>query len=72
MSTLTTILGMVPMAFFPGESSSMTQPIGLAIIGGLTSSTVITLFFIPVMYSLINRRQNPASLPDFDVGVFTK
>ncbi|MDR0637638.1 MAG: efflux RND transporter permease subunit [Spirochaetaceae bacterium] len=55
MTTLTTILGLVPMAFFPGESAMMIQPIGLAVIGGLTSSTVITLFFIPVMYSLIGR-----------------
>jgi HAE1 family hydrophobic/amphiphilic exporter-1 len=56
MTTLTTILGMVPMAFFPGASATMTQPIGLAVIGGLSSSTVITLFFIPVMYSVINKQ----------------
>jgi HAE1 family hydrophobic/amphiphilic exporter-1 len=56
MTALTTILGLVPMAFFPGASSSMTQPIGLAVIGGLSSATVITLFFIPVMYSLVNAR----------------
>jgi HAE1 family hydrophobic/amphiphilic exporter-1 len=56
MTALTTTLGLVPMAFFPGASSSMTQPIGLAVIGGLTSSTIITLFFIPVMYSLVNAR----------------
>jgi HAE1 family hydrophobic/amphiphilic exporter-1 len=56
MTTLTTILGLVPMAFFPGESAMMIQPIGLTVIGGLTSSTVITLFFIPVMYSLLRRR----------------
>jgi HAE1 family hydrophobic/amphiphilic exporter-1 len=55
MTALTTILGLVPMAFFPGASSTMTQPIGLAVIGGLTSATFITLFFIPVIYSLINR-----------------
>jgi HAE1 family hydrophobic/amphiphilic exporter-1 len=57
MTTLTTVLGLIPMAFFPGESSTMTQPIGLTVIGGLTSSTLITLFFIPVMYSLINERR---------------
>jgi HAE1 family hydrophobic/amphiphilic exporter-1 len=56
MSALTTILGLVPMAFFPTTSASMTQPIGLAVIGGLTSATVITLFFIPVLYSLINAK----------------
>jgi HAE1 family hydrophobic/amphiphilic exporter-1 len=54
MTTLTTMLGLAPMAFPPGESSVMTALIGLAIFGGLASAMVITLFFIPVMYSLIN------------------
>jgi HAE1 family hydrophobic/amphiphilic exporter-1 len=58
MTTLTTILGLVPMAFFPGESAMMIQPIGLTVIGGLTSSTVITLFFIPVMYSILGKGGN--------------
>jgi HAE1 family hydrophobic/amphiphilic exporter-1 len=57
MTTLTTILGLIPMAFFPGKSARMTQPIGLTVIGGLVSSTVITLCFIPVLYSLINERR---------------
>jgi HAE1 family hydrophobic/amphiphilic exporter-1 len=35
----------------------MIQPIGLTVTGGLLSSTVITLFFIPVMYSLVNERR---------------
>jgi HAE1 family hydrophobic/amphiphilic exporter-1 len=54
MTALTTMLGLSPMAFFPGKSSMMTSPIGLAVFGGLASATIITLFFIPVMYSLIN------------------
>jgi HAE1 family hydrophobic/amphiphilic exporter-1 len=62
MTTLTTILGLIPMAFFPGESSTMIQPIGLTVIGGLTSSTLITLFFIPVMYSLINEPRGKKEL----------
>jgi HAE1 family hydrophobic/amphiphilic exporter-1 len=57
MTTLTTILGLIPMAFFPGKSALMIQPIGLTVIGGLSSSTFITLFFIPVMYSYINGRR---------------
>ncbi|MDR0685661.1 MAG: efflux RND transporter permease subunit [Spirochaetaceae bacterium] len=57
MTALTTMLGLAPMAFFPGKSSMMTAPIGLAVFGGLASATVITLFFIPVMYSLINREK---------------
>ena len=58
MTTLTTILGMIPMAFFGDANSSMTQPIGLCIIGGLTSSTIVTLFIIPVLYSLFNQKED--------------
>jgi HAE1 family hydrophobic/amphiphilic exporter-1 len=57
MTTLTTILGLIPMTFFPGKSSIMIQPIGLTVIGGLSSSTFITLFFIPVMYSFIHEHR---------------
>jgi HAE1 family hydrophobic/amphiphilic exporter-1 len=57
MTTLTTMLGLAPMAFFPGKSSQMTAPIGLAVFGGLASATVITLFFIPVMYSLLHKNK---------------
>ena len=57
MTTLTTMLGLIPLAFFPGKSSSFIQPIGLTVIGGLSSSTFITLFFIPVLYSIIHERQ---------------
>jgi HAE1 family hydrophobic/amphiphilic exporter-1 len=54
MTTLTTILGLIPMSFFPGNSATMIQPIGLTVSGGLLSSTFMTLFFIPVLYSLMN------------------
>ncbi|GHU12530.1 multidrug ABC transporter [Spirochaetia bacterium] len=64
MTTLTTVLGLIPMAFFPGKSSTMIQPIGLTVIGGLTSSTFITLFFIPVLYSLINERRGKVLQPE--------
>jgi HAE1 family hydrophobic/amphiphilic exporter-1 len=58
MTTLTTILGLIPMAFFPGKSSTMIQPIGFTVIGGLISSTFITLLFIPVLYSFINEKRD--------------
>lgn len=57
MTTLTTILGMLPMCFATSGSAGMVQPIGVAVVGGLTSSTFITLFFIPVLYSLIMREK---------------
>ncbi len=50
MTTLTTILGMVPMAISTGQGAEMWQPMGTAVIGGLTFSTVLTLIFVPVMY----------------------
>ena len=58
MTTLTTILAMIPMAFFGSASSSMTQPIGLCVVGGLLSSTLVTMFIIPVIYSLLNKNGN--------------
>jgi len=61
MTALSTILAMIPMAFFPGNSASFIQPIGLTVIGGLLSSTFITLFFIPVLYSLFNENRRKQS-----------
>ncbi|WP_407425060.1 efflux RND transporter permease subunit [Treponema sp.] len=58
MTTLTTILGMIPMCFATSGSAGMVQPIGVAVVGGLTSSTFITLFFIPVLYSLIMKEKS--------------
>lgn len=57
MTTLTTILGMFPMCFATSGSAGMVQPIGVAVVGGLTSSTFITLFFIPVLYSLVMKEK---------------
>ena len=57
MTALTTMLGLAPMAFFPGSSSRITSPIGLVVFGGLASATVITLVFIPVLYSLVHNKK---------------
>ncbi len=75
MTTLTTILGMVPMAMGSGEGSEMWRPMGVAVIGGLTFSTILTLLFVPTLYCVFasngvknfrrkHRRlmQNPASV----------
>ncbi len=53
MTTLTTILGMLPMCFDTEGQAAIVQPIALCVAGGLTSSTFITLLFIPVVYSVI-------------------
>ncbi len=64
MTTLTTILGMIPMAFFGGSNAMMIQPIGLTVVGGLASATFITLFFIPVLYSLFNGGKKKKEMAD--------
>ncbi|QQO11107.1 efflux RND transporter permease subunit [Breznakiella homolactica] len=58
MTSLTTILGMVPIAFFPGEGADTIQPIGKTFVGGLTVSSFMTLFVTPVLYSLLNSRHD--------------
>ena len=58
MTSFTTVLGMVPLAIGSGEGSETWQPMGIAVIGGLTFSTILTLFIVPVLYSiLVNRAQ---------------
>jgi Cu/Ag efflux pump CusA len=57
MTTLTTVLGLVPIAFFPGEGAESMQPICLTIVGGLMSGAFMTLFVSPVLYSLLNKRR---------------
>jgi predicted RND superfamily exporter protein len=55
MSTLTTVIGLVPMAFSPGEGSEMTGPIGKTVFGGLSVGTLMTLFLMPTIYYILNR-----------------
>jgi multidrug efflux pump subunit AcrB len=55
MTALAMIIGMVPMAIGMGEGGEQNAPLGRAVIGGLGVATVTTLFFVPVMYSLLRR-----------------
>ena len=57
MSTLTTVAGMVPMAFFPGEGAESMQPVCITIVGGLCSGAFMTLFVTPIMYEIFNKRR---------------
>ncbi len=58
MTSFTTVLGMLPLAIGTGAGSETWQPMGIAVIGGLTCSTLLTLFIVPVLYSiLVNRAQ---------------
>jgi HAE1 family hydrophobic/amphiphilic exporter-1 len=55
LTALTTILGMMPMAISRSSGSEFRSPMALAVIGGLTATTFLTLFIIPIIYSLINK-----------------
>lgn len=60
MTTLTTLLGLVPLALGLGEGSEMQAPMARAIVGGLLSSTVVTLVLIPAVYVLVEHRPGAA------------
>ncbi|QTQ10911.1 efflux RND transporter permease subunit [Treponema parvum] len=64
MSTLTTVFSLIPMAFFPGEGSESMQPIGLTIFGGMTFGSLMTLFLMPVVYNLFNRKNERARVEE--------
>ncbi len=57
MTSFTTVLGMLPLAIGTGAGSETWQPMGISVIGGLTFSTILTLFVVPVLYSLLVNRQ---------------
>jgi HAE1 family hydrophobic/amphiphilic exporter-1 len=54
MTSLTTILGLVPMALGFGEGSEIRTPMAITVIAGLISSTVLTLIIIPVIYNIVD------------------
>ncbi len=56
MTTLTTVLGLVPMALGIGEGAEVQAPMARVVIGGLTTSTLITLLFIPTIYTMLEER----------------
>jgi hydrophobe/amphiphile efflux-1 (HAE1) family protein len=55
MTTLTTALGMTPLAMGIGEGSELMQPLAIAVVGGLTVSTLLTLFVVPSAYVILHR-----------------
>lgn len=56
MTTLTTLFGFAPLAFFGGEGAEVRAPMAITVIGGLAVSTLLTLVVIPVVYDLLDRR----------------
>ena len=64
MTTMSMIFGMMPLAFAIGEGAEQRAPMARAVIGGLITSTLLTLFVVPVVYSLLDdlavwRRREP-------------
>jgi multidrug efflux pump subunit AcrB len=56
MTTITTILGLIDMATSQNVGTSLMQPVAVVCIGGLTYATLMTLFVVPVIYDLMNRK----------------
>jgi HAE1 family hydrophobic/amphiphilic exporter-1 len=63
MTTLTTILALLPLAFGLGEGADAQAPMARAVVGGLTGSTIITLVLIPAVYSLLHPEPNAINEP---------
>ena len=73
MTSACTILGLLPMAIGFGEGAELQQPLAVAVIGGMTLGTFLTLIVIPVVYSLLDRKKyaadvNETSTIDAPVG----
>jgi HAE1 family hydrophobic/amphiphilic exporter-1 len=56
MTTLTTVLGLIPMAAGWGEGAEVSAPMAITVMGGLVFSTILTLFLIPVVYEVMDRK----------------
>jgi multidrug efflux pump subunit AcrB len=63
MTSLATIVGLVPTALALEQGTESNQPLALAVVGGLTSSTLLSLFLVPVMFMAIAKRETPAAEP---------
>jgi multidrug efflux pump subunit AcrB len=68
MTALAMIIGMAPMSLGLGEGGEQNAPLGRAVIGGLVFATVATLFFVPVVFSIVHRRFGERSAPDSAFG----
>jgi multidrug efflux pump subunit AcrB len=68
MTALAMVIGMLPMALGLGEGGEQNAPLGRAVIGGLLFATVSTLFFVPVVFSLVHRRYGLKATPQANLG----
>lgn len=61
MTTLTTVVGLLPLAMAVGEGSEMLQPLAVTIVAGLSFSTLVSLLLVPMVYRVMGRRDSPAT-----------
>ena len=67
MTALTTILGLSTLALGIGTGADMIQPMAIVTIGGLSYATILTLFVVPIMYDILNRKElKPIIIDDED------
>ena len=66
MTSLATVIGLIPTAMALESGSEANQPLALAVVGGLTSSTLLSLFLVPVMFVMLAR---PTSLPESEMAI---
>jgi multidrug efflux pump subunit AcrB len=68
MTALAMIIGMTPMALGLGDGGEQNAPLGRAVIGGLVFATIATLMFVPVVFSLMHKRQTPSAAPPSEIA----
>ncbi len=68
MTALAMVIGMLPMALGLGDGGEQNAPLGRAVIGGLLFATVSTLFFVPVVFSILHRHHGVKPMPEFGLG----
>ena len=72
MTTLTTVLGLVPMALGAGDGAEIRQPMAITVIAGLACSTLLTLIVIPTIYALVDRLTGERSVEGADVRLLAE
>jgi HAE1 family hydrophobic/amphiphilic exporter-1 len=70
MTTLTTLFGFAPLAFFGGDGAEVRAPMAITVIGGLAVSTLLTLVVIPIMYNLLDRKTDASYVARGNVEKF--
>jgi multidrug efflux pump subunit AcrB len=68
MTSLATVIGLIPTAMALESGSEANQPLALAVVGGLTSSTFLSLFLVPVMFLFFARKPAPEEVPAHEHG----